>query len=150
MSDTLKQWSPPLVGFALGLLSGYLLGYFNHDLTQRRDADGRRRKYRDDMRAVALRFDTANWMNFVETYETTVPIVRDASLNISEDIRWWKRGNFTKHRDRYCGFKRADLELPRPKTPAGLDDWMKANKKKREDTTAALKSLLEDLARDAV
>jgi hypothetical protein len=49
----------------------------------------------------------------------------------------------------YCGFKQSDLELPRPNTPAGLEEYMKANKKKREDATAVLKDTLEKIVRYA-
>src|SRR5258708_174022 len=101
----MEQWISQGFTLAGGLIAGYLIGYFNHGLTQRREADGRRRKFRDFIRTIQLSYDGIHLMNFVKTYDETVPTVREACIKIFEDIRLLRRHRFIEHRDIYCGFK---------------------------------------------
>ncbi len=145
----MRAWLSNVLSAAGGLFVGFLLGYWNHGLTVRREADFRRRAFRDQIRAISLRFDDVNWMSFWKTYQASVPEVKDACVKIFEDIKFWRRHGFAACRDTYCGFNQSDLELPRPRTPAGMEDHMKANQKKIKESKALLRETLERLARYA-
>jgi len=143
-------WVPCAFTAAFSLPVGYILGRLNHGLTKDREADSRRREFRNFIRTIPLRYDVANWMNFIKTYDESVPEVREACIKISEDISFWKRSGFIKHRDIYCGFKHSDLQLPTDRcTPADLPIRMQENKKKRDEMTVVLKDTLERIAKDA-
>jgi len=131
------------------LAVGCFLGYWYHALTKRRDAEIRRRKFRDEIRAVPLRFDNIHPMNFAKTYDESARIVKELSVKIIEDIRWRRRKQFIKQWNRYCGFKRSELELPRPNNPAALEEYGKANKKRREESQALLRATLEKIIKCA-
>lgn len=143
----MEQWITYGLTLASGLLVGYLLGYLNHGLTKRRDADTRRRNFRNEIRQVPLRFDDVKWIYFLKTYDESVPAVREACIKILEDIKWRKRDGFIRHRDRYCGFKHSDLQLPTTGcSPVDLPIRLKENKKMREEMIIVLKDTLEKIA----
>jgi hypothetical protein len=129
------------------LVVGCFLGYWYHALSKRRDAEIRRREFRDEIRIIPLRFDNIHPMNFTKTYEESARIVKELSIKRIEDIRWWKRKRFIQQWNRYCGFKHSDLELPRPNNPAALEECLRANKKKREEVLALLCAIIEKIIR---
>ena len=140
---------PYFMTASCSLVVGCFLGYWYHALTKRRDAEIRRREFRDEIRAIPLRFDNIPPMNFAKTYDESARIVKALSVKIIEDIRWWRRKRFIKQWNRYCGFKHSDLELPRPNSPAALEECMRANKKKREESVALFCAILEKMIRIA-
>jgi len=89
-------------------------------------------------------------MSFFKTYQASVPAVKKLCVDVLEDVGRFKRAGFIKCRDLYCGFKQSDLELTRiPPTPAGLEDHLKANRKKQEESKGLLRGELERLAKYA-
>ena len=137
--NTLDALLASLVSCLVGLYAGYRL-----DLGK--SVVARRRIFRDKIRSISLRFDAVNWMTFIKTYEESVPEVKNACIEIWEDISFWNRSRFTKFRDKYCGFKQSDLELPRTQiTPAKMPEYMTANKKKRAEMTVDLQETLKKI-----
>lgn len=145
----MDKWIPYIITAVCSLVVGYLIAYLNHGLTGQREANERRRRFRDELRSIPLRFDGIHPMHFVKTYNESVPIVKEVCVKIFEDIKFLKRRDFVKFRDKYCGFKPSDLELPHPKTPAGLSEYMVANQKKREDVKVILWETLNKIAKCA-
>jgi hypothetical protein len=146
----MDKWISCALTAAFSLPVGYLLGYLNHGLTQSREADSRKREFRNFVRTISLRFDSANWMKFIETYDESVPVVKEACIKIFEDIRFFRRRGFIKHRDIYCGLKHSDLQLPTTRcSPVDLPIRMQENKKMREKMTTVLKDTLEGIANHA-
>lgn len=145
----MDKWIPYAVPAIFTFVGGYILSYWNHGLTVRREAGNRRRAFRDKIRSISLRYDEVNWMNFWKTYQKSVPEVKDACAGIFEDVRFWRKCGFARYRDTYCSFKQSDLELPHPRTPAGMPEYMAANSKKREEAKALLRDTLERIIRYA-
>ena len=145
----MNKWIPYVVPAVFSFVVGYILSYWNHGLTVRRDAAGRRRDFRAAIRLIAIRFDDVNWMTFYKTYQASVPDVKNLCAKISDDIGFWSKSDFARYRDLYCGFKELDLELPRAKTPAGMEEYMKANKVKRDESKILLLDTLERIAKCA-
>lgn len=134
-----------LTSIATGLI-GLFVG---HRLSIGKDSANRRRDFRAAIRSVSIRFDDVNWINFYKIYQESVPHVKELVAKISDDISWRSKSGFIEYRDLYCGFKHSDIELPRPSNPAGMDEYMRANKRKREEAKASMQATLEKIARYA-
>jgi hypothetical protein len=145
----MEKWIPYIATAISSLAIGYLLGYLNHGLAMRREAATRRRLFRDEIRSISLRYDAVNSTNFSKTYQQSTLDVKNACTKIVEDIKFWRRGHFLRCRDLYCSFQESDIELPRPNTPAGMQEYMKANRKKREESTAILRGTLDKIIKYA-
>ena len=139
----------PLTSLLVGLLVGYLIGYLNHGLAERREARTRLRRFRDDINALATRFDPVEGRRLFREYIATVRQVTEACARICEDVSPLHRSAFRKHRDNFCRFTRSDLELASPDNPAGMDQYMAANQQHRAKMTARLQEALRALARSA-
>lgn len=123
--------------------------YLKSRLDKRQQADNRRREFRVAIQSISARFNGVDWMRFLKVYDASIPEVKDLCIKIVDDIRPSKRMDFNKYWNKYCGFKHSDLELPLPKTPAGIDEYQKANGRKRAEMTKVLKDTLNRITREA-
>ncbi len=147
----MQQYASHCVAAALGLFSGYLLGYLNHGLASRREANERRRKFREEIRLLVPELEKCNLHTFLAAYDASVEKVRSACIRVMDDIRWSKRGRFERDRDEYCGFKHEDLLLPTHNCgPLELTERMKQNGASYKQKRAELARRLNELAQDAV
>jgi len=146
---TMDKLLPYLITSACSLAVGYLLGYLNHGLAVRREAESRRRKFRDSLRVIVTHVDASNHLTFFKTYQDTVPIVKEECAQIYEDVRLWRRNSFEAGRDKYCSFKQYDLELRRPPSAVGMQEYGAQNKAKREESKAMLRRVLDQIGKAA-
>ena len=74
----------------------YFVGCWNHGLTVRREVDNRRRKFRNEIRWVSLRFEKLQWSHFTKTYQQSVADVSAACVKIPEAIKCFSQFSFAK------------------------------------------------------
>ena len=149
MDYIIQHW-PAIILWLGSVATAFLGGIWVNRLTMNREADARRRKFRDEVRAVGFQFDRVQPINFLKTYDQAALAVRGMCLTIYEDIHWWKRGSFSRHRDEYCGFTHEQLQLPTSRcNPVELPIRMKENRKRQDDMIVVLKQKLELIAKDA-
>ena len=87
-------------------------------------------------------------MSFYKVYVASVPEVKKLCIQILDDIESSSLPDFIKCRALYCSFKESDLELTCiiPPTRSGLEDHLKANRKKQEESKGLLCATLERIA----
>ena len=111
----MNEWLRIGTGFCIGLVLGYLGGFFSHRFALRRDLDGRRRSFRAAIKKQIQNFETfdtaqQNWGKLIEAHQATVKPISDACIDVAEDIRPEMRPKFKQSFLAYCGLKGQEIE----------------------------------------
>lgn len=103
------------VNFISGFVSGGTMGaVIAHFLTRDREAQLRRRKFRDTINTIAAGLDAHSNKGLSRAYSDTRDTVRSECARVLEDIRWWRKSRFQSAAESY-------LALTQQQTDPGAD-----------------------------
>ena len=114
-NTTVQPYLPFIYTATGSLVVGFFIGLWTDRLTNRREANSRRRTFRGRLRSISATLQSECNSLLYEAYSKTVAEVRDLCANIREDISCFRRRKLDVAATAYCRLTEPEVRVSQVK-----------------------------------